>query len=173
MRRLAMLLILAVLLATTAVASAQGAPTVTVRESPQLGRYLADSKGMTLYIFKNDKPNESTCYDRCAQLWPVFEPSGVLTLPPGVGGTLGVIERRDGKRQVTYNGMPLYYWVQDQAPGETKGHGVNNVWFVVEPQAAPAAPMQLPRTGSPALPAAAAAVAGLAALGIGLLARRR
>jgi predicted lipoprotein with Yx(FWY)xxD motif len=44
---------------------------------------------------------------------------------------LGTIKRKDGKLQVTYNGMPLYLWVNDKAPGDTTGQNVNGVWFVV------------------------------------------
>ena len=29
--------------------------------------------------------------------------------------------------------FPLYYWQNDQEPGDTTGHGVNDVWFVVPP----------------------------------------
>lgn len=191
MRLLALLVLPALLLATSAVALAQQVTTVTVRESPQLGRYLADSRGMTLYIFRNDKPNESNCYDRCAQLWPILEATGQLTLPPGTPGKLDAIQRRDGKRQVTYNGWPLYYWAQDQAPGETKGHLVGNNWYVAVPgetaqvlppppapaaaaaAPAPAAPAQLPRAGGPALPLDAAALAGLVLLGAGFALRHR
>jgi hypothetical protein len=29
--------------------------------------------------------------------------------------------------------MPLYYWAADAKPGDTTGHGVAGVWFVVPP----------------------------------------
>ena len=29
----------------------------------------------------------------------------------------------DGKQWVTYNGLPLYYFANDKAPGDTKGQG--------------------------------------------------
>src|SRR5581483_2981787 len=47
------------------------------------------------------------------------------------------IDRADGSKQVTYNGMPLYYWQGDKAPGDTTGQGVGNVWWVVAPAAPP------------------------------------
>jgi predicted lipoprotein with Yx(FWY)xxD motif len=113
--------------------SAQGMPTVQVRMHPQYGNILTDPQGRTLYRFTRDQPNVSNCYDQCAQVWPPLTlDSGDPVLPPGVGGTLGVITRRDGSRQVTYNGMPLYYYAPDIAPGDTNGQGIGNVWFVVE-----------------------------------------
>ena len=45
----------------------------------------------------------------------------------------GVISRDDGREQVTYNGLPLYYFANDKAPGDTKGQGVGGVWFVAAP----------------------------------------
>jgi predicted lipoprotein with Yx(FWY)xxD motif len=115
------------------VASAQAAPTVQVRMHPQYGNILTDAQGRTLYRFTRDEPNVSNCYDQCAQTWPPLTlDSGDPTLPEGVGGTLGVIMRRDGRRQVIYNGMPLYYYSRDSAPGDTNGQGVGGVWFVVE-----------------------------------------
>jgi predicted lipoprotein with Yx(FWY)xxD motif len=47
---------------------------------------------------------------------------------------LGVIQRADDSTfQVTYNGMPLYYWVEDMAPGDATGQGVGDVWWVAKP----------------------------------------
>jgi hypothetical protein len=55
-----------------------------------------------------------------------------------VTGTLALIPRTDinpGVQQVTYNGNPLYYFVQDQAPGDAKGQdskGFGGNWQVVK-----------------------------------------
>ena len=43
----------------------------------------------------------------------------------GVTGAFGTISRDDGSTQVTYNGMPLYYWKGDTAAGQITGDGVN------------------------------------------------
>jgi predicted lipoprotein with Yx(FWY)xxD motif len=48
-------------------------------------------------------------------------------------GTLGVTERTDGTYQVTYNDMPLYYWIKDVVPGDATGQNVGEVWFIVAP----------------------------------------
>ena len=57
-------------------AAAQGAPTVTVTDHPQLGNILTDAQGKTLYIFTRDEANASTCYDQCAQRWPALTVTG-------------------------------------------------------------------------------------------------
>ena len=51
----------------------------------------------------------------------------------GVTGTVGTITTPDGKKQVTVNGMPVYLWEKDKAPGDVKGQGVGNVWYLVAP----------------------------------------
>ena len=43
----------------------------------------------------------------------------------------------DGTMIVTYNGMPLYYWVNDKAAGDVTGQNVGGVWFVVSPDGKP------------------------------------
>src|SRR5690606_767506 len=105
--------------------------------------YLIGPNGMTLYLFTNDEPGVSNCSGGCAENWPpLVVPEGLEpTAVEGAPGELGVIEREDGLgRQVTYDGMPLYYWASDVLPGDTTGEGVNDVWFVVPPSGdAPAA----------------------------------
>ncbi|MGD8805910.1 MAG: hypothetical protein PVH65_08660 [Chloroflexota bacterium] len=111
------------------------AATVALAESDELGPYLTDAAGMTLYRFNADQPGVSNCNDQCLANWPPLpveegqQPDGGA----GVVGKLGAIERDDGTFQVTYQGMPLYYWANDQAPGDTTGQGVGDVWFVVPP----------------------------------------
>ena len=51
----------------------------------------------------------------------------------GVTGEVGTIETPEGELQVTINGMPIYYFAEDEAPGDTNGQGVNEVWYVVAP----------------------------------------
>jgi predicted lipoprotein with Yx(FWY)xxD motif len=154
-------------------AAAQETATLQVSEHPELGRFLADGEGMTLYLFTRDDENVSNCYDQCAQNWPplLVEAGVEPSAGEGVGGVLGVTERTDGTRQVTYNGMPLYYYVSDSAPGDTTGQGVGEVWFVVEPAgtagAAAAAETPapvLPETGGAATPAAGLLVMAAGAL---------
>ena len=119
---------------TPAVAMPGGPAAVNVGQNAALGSFLVDSKGMTLYIFTNDTANTSNCSGTCATNWPPL-----LTNGAPVGGTgasaalLGAITRADGSSQVTYNGMPLYYFAADKIAGDTKGQAVKNVWYVIDP----------------------------------------
>ena len=104
---------------------------------PKLGKILTDGKGRTLYIFTSDKnkSNTSTCNDQCAVIWPpLLISSGKSVLAPGIVGTLDTTNRRDHTVQVTYNGMPLYYYAMDKKPGDVYGQNIENKWFVVNPK---------------------------------------
>ena len=126
---------LALILLMPAAAQTPPAPIVAIAEHPALGRILADDRGVTLYRFTRDGPDVSNCYDQCAQTWPplLVAEDGEPMPGPELGGALGVIARRDNTRQVTYSGMPLYYYARDANPGDANGQGVGGVWFVVEP----------------------------------------
>ncbi|MFN8526930.1 MAG: hypothetical protein U0821_27815 [Chloroflexota bacterium] len=192
------LMVGALALAWALPANAQTAPTVKVETHPTLGKVLTDGKGMMLYLYSRDTKGVSTCFDQCEQRWPILKPpaGGPPTGSPDIGGTLGTVTRRDGSVIVTYNDIPLYYWFQDEKPGDAKGQAVGGVWWVLAPgtnqitpavqQASPspspaaaAAPASLPRTGGmplePAIMVVGLAAAGLTVSGIGarLLARSR
>lgn len=113
--------------------STSGSVTVMVSSKSGLGNFLVDDKGMTLYLFTNDTPGVSNCTGSCLEAWPPLLVEGEPVAGEGVTGRLGVIVRSDGSRQVTYNDMPLYYYVADSQAGNTIGQGVGGVWFVVEP----------------------------------------
>jgi predicted lipoprotein with Yx(FWY)xxD motif/polyisoprenoid-binding protein YceI len=104
-------------------------------ENEELGTFLTGPQGMTLYRFTNDNPGESSCYDQCAENWPplLLESGQELTADENISGEVGTTTRQDGTTQVTFNGIPLYYWVKDEKPGDTTGQGVNDVWFIVSP----------------------------------------
>lgn len=131
-------LVVSALYGVSAPAVAQDAPLITVSTSETLGKYLADSKGMTLYSFPPDGINVSNCYDKCADAWPplIVDSADQITAAEGIPGTFATAERKDGKLQVTYNGIPLYYWARDAKAGDTTGHRVGRVWWVVPPATA-------------------------------------
>ena len=105
--------------------------------SEQIGTFLTDGNGMTLYRFDNDSnnPPKSTCNGDCAKTWPpllIASPGKIF--PTGVDPQLlAYVERADGTCQVTVNGWPVYYFSGDHAPGEINGQGVKGTWFAVSP----------------------------------------
>ncbi len=122
-------------------------PKINTAENAELGTILT-SQGFTLYRFANDTENTSNCYGDCAGLWPpLLTSDGNFSAADGIGGTFGTISRTDGGTQITYNGMPLYFWKNDVRPGDTNGQGVKDVWFVVNPTDSIMAPTALPVTG--------------------------
>lgn len=115
--------------------AASGSSTVMVSSNATLGKFLVDSKGMTLYIFTKDTAGVSNCSGGCLKVWPalIFSGTGAPTADSGVTGKLGLITRSDGSKQVTYNDQPLYYYAGDAQPGDTTGQNVGGVWFVIAP----------------------------------------
>ncbi|MBS1846175.1 MAG: hypothetical protein JST53_17325 [Actinobacteria bacterium] len=108
---------------------------VKVVNTPELGKVIVDSKGMTLYDFHKDKGKTSVCYGECAAAWPPLLTSGT---PKATGAAkqslLGTTKRKDGTVQVTYDGHPVYGFVEDKMPGETNGNdfkGFGAQWYAL------------------------------------------
>jgi predicted lipoprotein with Yx(FWY)xxD motif len=102
------------------------------------GDVIYDGKGRALYLFTKEKGKKSRCYGNCARAWPPFYANGKPTAGTGADADLiGTTKRRKGRRQVTYNGHPLYYYVTDTEPGEITCQDVfefGGTWFVVDPK---------------------------------------
>jgi len=106
---------------------------IQLKNDAKLGNILTDSAGNTLYFFTPDVTSPTKCVEGCLIVWPLFYKAN-----PSLGTGLdqkdfGVADRPDGKKQTTYKGSPLYYYEPDQAPGDTKGEGLENAWFVAKP----------------------------------------
>lgn len=118
----------------TAAATAPAAGTrITVRTS-RFGRMLWGPKQQAIYIFERDARNRTRCYGDCAKAWPPVYTKGRPVAGAGVRRSLlGSIRRRDGRRQVTYAGQPLYYYA-NEGPRQVLCHNVNlngGLWWVV------------------------------------------
>jgi predicted lipoprotein with Yx(FWY)xxD motif len=110
--------------------------TLTVRGS-NWGRILFDTRGRALYAFTRDPRGRSACSGACAAAWPPYLLRGRIRAGEGVRPSLlGTTRRRDGRRQVTYAGRPLYYYVGDRRPGEVRCQnvfGFGGLWLVMRP----------------------------------------
>lgn len=139
--------VLAILVAAVAATFAAGAgasagaqATLTVRSS-KYGSILFDGRGRALYAFTRDRRGgPSRCYGACARAWPVYFSGRRLLAGKGVKRSLiGTTKRRDGRRQITYNGRPLYYYVGDKSAGQVSCQNVaefGGTWLVMRPSGA-------------------------------------
>jgi predicted lipoprotein with Yx(FWY)xxD motif len=123
--------------ATAPPRTTSGTPATVGVAKTGLGNILVDSQGRTLYLFKADKGTTSACSGTCAVAWPPLRAHGRPTVGSRAKRSLiGSTARSDGKPQVTYNGHPLYLYVDDQKPGDTNGQGVKAFgakWFALTP----------------------------------------
>lgn len=120
--------------ASTPAAGATTVMTATVGSQGTL--VVAGSNGMTVYTFSKDVANSGTsaCTGGCITKWPALTvPAGATpTAGSGVTGKLATITRTDdGTLQVTYNGLPLYFFANDKAPGDA--NGIYTGWAAVKP----------------------------------------
>lgn len=120
------------LLASNMIAEAMD-HSIKIQEKEGIGKYLTDADGATLYWFKKDAPGKSACEGPCIEKWPIYY-NDAIKPPAGVKAEdFATITRNDGKKQTTFRGYPLYYWMNDKKAGETSGQGVNSVWFTINP----------------------------------------
>jgi predicted lipoprotein with Yx(FWY)xxD motif len=96
-----------------------------------------DGKGFALYAFTRDGHGRSQCSGECARAWPPYIARGALEQGAGAAaGELGVTRRADGRRQVTFDGRPLYYYVGDRQPGQVLCQNVSEYggfWLILRP----------------------------------------
>ena len=122
---------------STAPSAAAGGSTVEAKPVGIIGTVLvAGSNGMTVYTFTKDVKDSGTsaCTGGCITKWPAVTVAAGATPSggSGVAGKLGTITRADdGTLQVTYNGLPLYFFQNDKAPGDA--NGVYENWAAVKP----------------------------------------
>src|SRR6476660_7439470 len=116
--------------ASSASSSASSSPAGAAVElktasSSVAGSIVVDGKGMSLYLFTKDTKDSGTsaCTGSCAVQWPPLTTTSGSPAGEGVTGKLGTISTPDGKKQVTLNGMPLYYFAKDTKPGDILGQG--------------------------------------------------
>lgn len=115
-----------------------GDATVKIAFNETVGNYLTDKNGLTLYYFDVDKIGTPTmdavsnCYDACEIAWPIFYEAEIKVPSSLKVSDFSEIKRLNDASQTVYQGMPLYYYVNDAAAGDIKGEGLNNVWYTVK-----------------------------------------
>jgi predicted lipoprotein with Yx(FWY)xxD motif len=162
-RRISLPLLGALLLAVVALAgcggnashalptTSDGRPATVGLASTGLGDVLVDRRGRKLYLFARDSGATSACTGACAVNWPPLRVRGTSLLGSGAKPSdVGRTARPDGISQLTYNGHPLYTFVNDKQPGDTNGEGINafgGSWFAVSPAGTRVAPRTAPQGG--------------------------
>lgn len=103
--------------------------------SSSAGEIVVDAKGMSVYFFTKDVKDSGTsaCTDACLAAWPPVTTTAETPHVDGVTGTVGTITTPDGAKQLTLNGLPLYYFAKDTKAGDILGQGVNDVWYLADP----------------------------------------
>lgn len=156
------------------VTGAPTGPAIVSAASTAYGRVLvegsSDYAGCTLYVLSSDELHALTsgaapfaCSDNAnpigapcdTVLWPALLTKGPPIAGVGVNPTLlGTVTRTDvisgmSVQQVTYAGLPLYRFFQDETPGETEGANLfdpvtspTGIWYLVNPSRGRIAPGQ-------------------------------
>lgn len=106
-----------------------------VKEAHALGHtVLTDNQGLTLYSLSVEKHGNFICKGSCLEDWhPLIVAAGVKPTGPV---SLGTIRRPDsGRRQVTFEGKPLYTFDGDSRKGQASGEGIKDVgtWHAAKP----------------------------------------
>ena len=100
--------------------AASGSDTVSTKSVSGTGTVLVDSKGMTLYTNDQDTASKIACTGQCQSFWIPVKASGgnPTSADSSVQAKLGVEQGI-----VTFDGKPLYTFVQDTSPGQVTGNG--------------------------------------------------
>ncbi|WP_257658054.1 hypothetical protein [Parapedobacter lycopersici] len=106
---------------------------ILVQTDATFGAVLTDSAGMTLYFFSRDADGNTACEGNCRSMWPAYYSSHAAESEGVDPEDIGTITLTNGSLQTTYKGRPLYFYANDDAPGEIEGDGVGGNWFVAKP----------------------------------------
>jgi predicted lipoprotein with Yx(FWY)xxD motif len=94
---------------------------------------LTANNGLTLYNLSAETHGKFICKGSCLKDWhPLIVAAGVKPTGPVA---LGTVKRPDGRRQVTFEGKPLYTFDADSKKGDVKGEGIKDVgvWHAARP----------------------------------------
>jgi predicted lipoprotein with Yx(FWY)xxD motif len=109
----------------SAAASPAKTQTVSLATVSGVGKVLVDSKGFALYSPKQDTAQMIRCTGSCTSIWVPLTVKGTPTADSSLAGKLGTVMRPDGRKQVTFDGKPLYTFVED-SPKTVNGNGASD-----------------------------------------------
>jgi predicted lipoprotein with Yx(FWY)xxD motif len=151
--RIALAALLAVTVALAGVAAASGSTgeskvnasvKVDTAKLGKLGQVLVTSTGHVLYMFQLDKHTKVACNSECQSMWPpLVAPSKGVAKAVGLARQSMISSDRnryEGKRIVTYNGWPLYTYVNDGGPDVDSGQSIllnGGYWWVIRADGKP------------------------------------
>jgi predicted lipoprotein with Yx(FWY)xxD motif len=122
-------------------------PTIQASSLPQFqAGVLTDSAGFALYVFQPDHAQRATCTSTCAAAWPpvLLSPDQRPTAGPGVRPSLlGTDPYTPSRSVATYNGWPLYQYVNDTTAGVAAGQAANlngGYWYAMGSDGVPIVP---------------------------------
>lgn len=110
---------------------------------------LTANNGLTLYSLSVEKNGRFICTGSCLKDWhPLVVAAGVKPAGPVA---LGTVKRPDGRRQVTFEGRPLYTFDSDSKKGDANGEGIKDVgtWHAAEVSKISQEPAPQPEPGNP------------------------
>ena len=129
--------------------------TVSVEELGDSGRVLVDSAGKALYAADEEADSSVVCTGACTSFWVPLTIDGGAPSGNSIPSELGVVERGNGTKQVTFDGKRLYTFVEDE-PREVTGDGFSDAfdgqqftWHVVSVGDAPDSNQKGGTTGGP------------------------
>lgn len=100
--------------------------TISTLTTTKFGTILTSTR--TVYTLT---PSKVACAAACLKVWPeVLLAKGVMKARAGRGinaAKLGTIARAGGRRQVTYAGRALYWFIGDTRPSQVNGN-VTDTW---------------------------------------------
>jgi predicted lipoprotein with Yx(FWY)xxD motif len=121
--------------------SASSDATVSVASVDGVGDVLVDAEGAALYASEQESDGTVRCIDSCAAIWLPLAVEGAPTADDELEADLGVVQREDGTRQVSFDGRPLYRFIEDTGEGVVTGNGLADdfggeefTWHTVTPE---------------------------------------
>lgn len=107
--------------------------------SKSAGEYLTNPKGITLYVFSDDKRLESVCNDDCLKKWLIYEfdNKDIPRSDDSLSQRMNIAKRAGGYKQYAYNLSPVYYYIGDKKPGDRNGvssEDIESKWSLVKIQ---------------------------------------